>query len=119
MGMKVFSIERNQEIHERTQQCFDNMGLRAVIRCSDGTLGWEEYAPYEGIVVTAGSPSIPQQFKKQLKIGGRLVIPVGDRRSQKLNILTKVGEDEFSVEEISSFVFVPLIGKDGWKEGQL
>ncbi len=119
MGMKVFSIERNQEIHERTQQMFDNMGLRAVIRCSDGTLGWEEYAPYEGIVVTAGSPSIPQQLKKQLNIGGRLVIPVGDRRSQTLNIMTKKSEDEFSVEEISSFVFVPLIGKDGWKEGQL
>jgi len=119
MGMKVFSIERNQEIHERTQQMFDNMGLRAVLRCSDGTLGWEEYAPYDSIIVTAGSPSIPKQLKKQLNIGGRLVIPVGDRRSQKLNVLTKKSEDDFSVEEISSFVFVPLIGKEGWKEGQL
>jgi protein-L-isoaspartate(D-aspartate) O-methyltransferase len=118
MGMKVFSIERNQEIHQRTQQMFDQMGLRAVIRCSDGTLGWEEYAPYDCIIVTAGSPSVPQQFKKQLKIGGRLVIPVGDRRSQSLNILTKKSEDDFSVEEVSSFVFVPLIGKEGWKEGQ-
>jgi protein-L-isoaspartate(D-aspartate) O-methyltransferase len=119
MGMKVFSIERNQEIHERTQQLFDKMSLRAVIRCSDGTLGWEEYAPYDGIVVTAGAPSVPQQLRKQLNTGGKLVIPVGDRRSQKLDILTKIDEDEFSVENISSFVFVPLIGKDGWKEGQL
>lgn len=119
MGMKVFSIERNQEIHERTQQMFDKMGLRAVIRCSDGTLGWQEYAPYDGIIVTAGAPSVPHQLKKQLKIGGKLVIPVGDRKSQQLDILTKVDEEDFSLEKISSFVFVPLIGKDGWKEGQL
>ena len=118
MGMKVFSIERNQEIHERTQKLFDKMGLRAVLRCSDGTMGWEEYAPYDGIVVTAGAPSIPHHLKKQLKVGGKLVIPVGDRRSQKLDVLTKIDEDEFRVEQISSFVFVPLIGKDGWKEGQ-
>lgn len=118
MGAKVYSIERNFEIFERTQKLFDKLGLRAVLRCADGTLGWEEFAPYNGIIVTAGSPSIPENLNKQLAIGGRLVIPIGDRRTQVLKILTKKSEDEFEVESIPSFAFVPLIGQQGWKNGQ-
>ncbi len=118
MGVKVYSIERNYEIYSRTQKLFDELSLRAALRCSDGTLGWEEYAPYDGIIVTAGSPDIPENLKKQLKIGGRLVIPVGDRRSQIMKLLTKIADDEFTIKEHPSFTFVPLIGKQGWKEGR-
>lgn len=118
LGIKVYSIERNYEIYSRTQKLFDKLGLRAVLRCADGTLGWEEFAPYDGIVVTAGSPDIPKNLMKQLGIGGRLVIPVGDRRSQIMKIITKVDDDKFNYEDIPSFTFVPLIGKQGWKEGQ-
>ncbi|MBN1299618.1 MAG: protein-L-isoaspartate(D-aspartate) O-methyltransferase [Melioribacteraceae bacterium] len=119
MGIKVYSIERNFDIYSRTQKLFDKMGIRAVLRCGDGTLGWSEFAPYNGIIVTAGSPDIPKNLKNQLVANGRLVIPVGDKRTQTLKVLTKIDEENFNIESIPSFAFVPLIGKQGWKEGQL
>jgi len=88
--------------------------LKIAARCSDGTIGWDEFSPYDGIIVTAGSPSIPKALKKQLAVGGRLVIPVGDRQTQVLKILTKISDEEFSVNEIPYFAFVPLVGKEGW-----
>ncbi len=118
LGVKVYSIERNYEIYSRTQKLFDKMGLRAVLRCGDGTLGWEEFAPYDGIIVTAGSPDIPENLKRQLAVGGRLIIPVGNRNSQTMKIITKETDNQFKVEDIPSFTFVPLIGKQGWKDGQ-
>ncbi len=118
MGMKVFSIERNREIYERTQDLFDELGLRAVLRCGDGTIGWESYFPYDGIIVTAGGPTVPESLKKQLGIGAKLVIPVGDRKSQTLKIITKTDDDKFETEEVPQFAFVPLIGREGWKNGQ-
>jgi protein-L-isoaspartate(D-aspartate) O-methyltransferase len=118
LGAKVYSIERNFDIYSRTQKLFDKLSLRAVLRCSDGTLGWDEFAPYDGIIVTAGSPDIPQNLKKQLKIGGRMVIPVGDRKTQSMKLLIKKDENNFDIHEYPSFKFVPLIGKQGWKEGQ-
>lgn len=115
MGMRVFSIERQFDIYARTRKLFDNKNINALLKFGDGTIGWEEFAPYEGIIVTAGSPSIPASLKKQLAIGGRLVIPVGDRSSQILTVITKVDENEFSQKEIPSFTFVPLIGREGWE----
>ncbi len=116
MGVKIFSIERNHEIYLRTQKLFDELSLRAALRFGDGTIGWDEYAPYNGIVVTAGGPAIPQRLVKQLAVGGRMVIPIGDRRTQTMKIISKVSEDEFQTEDIPNFKFVPLIGKEGWKE---
>jgi protein-L-isoaspartate(D-aspartate) O-methyltransferase len=115
MGMKVYSIERHHQLYMKTQKLFEKLGIRAVLRCSDGTLGWEEFAPFDGIIVTAGSPDIPENLKRQLAVNGRLVIPVGKRSTQKMMILEKKGADKFTVEKISNFVFVPLIGKEGWK----
>ncbi len=115
MGCRVFSIEKNREIYDCTQKLFDKLHIRAALRCSDGTLGWDEFAPYDRIIVTAGSPKIPSSLKKQLKKGGILVIPVGDKYSQSLKVLKKLNEEEFAVKEIPHFTFVPLIGKDGWK----
>lgn len=116
MGAKVFTIERQDEIFLRTQKLFDVLGIRAVMRLGDGTIGWSEYAPFDGIIVTAGSPVVPVNLKKQLAIGGRLVIPVGDRKTQMLKIITKTAEEQFLEQDIPSFAFVPLIGKEGWKE---
>ncbi len=116
LGVQVFSIERNEDIYRRVQKFFDEKSLRIHCRCSDGTIGWSEFAPYDGIIVTAGSPVVPENLKKQLQVGGRLVIPVGDRSNQTLNILHKIDEDEFNIREISSFAFVPLIGREGWKQ---
>lgn len=114
MGMRVFSIERQFDIYARTRKLFDEKNINALLKFGDGTIGWEEYAPYDGIVVTAGSPSVPVSLKKQLAIGGRLVIPVGDKTSQILTVITKEGENDFSQKQIPSFTFVPLIGREGW-----
>ncbi|HKI77273.1 MAG TPA: protein-L-isoaspartate(D-aspartate) O-methyltransferase [Ignavibacteriaceae bacterium] len=116
MGMEVFSIERQYDILLETQKLFDKLGIRVRTKCADGTIGWNEYAPYDGIIVTAGSPSVPPSLKKQLAIGGKLVIPVGDKISQKLKIITKIDEENFNEEDVPEFKFVPLIGREGWKE---
>lgn len=114
MGMRVYTIERNEKIYATTLKLLENMGLRVAARCSDGTIGWDEFAPYDGIIVTAGGPTIPLNLKKQLAIGGRMVIPVGDRAGQTLYILTKISDNEFQTEEEPNFAFVPLIGREGW-----
>lgn len=114
MGASVYSIERQLDILHNTQKLFDELGIRVYTKYGDGTLGWDEYSPFDGIIVTAGSPSIPETLKKQLAVGGRLVIPVGNRNSQKLIVITKFSENEFETKEIPEFKFVLLIGKEGW-----
>jgi protein-L-isoaspartate(D-aspartate) O-methyltransferase len=116
MGMEVYSIERNYDILLETQKLFDRLGIRVKTKCADGTLGWSEYAPFDGIVVTAGSPSVPVSLKNQLTVGGKMVIPVGDKYSQKLRIVSKIDADKFEEKDIPEFKFVPLIGKEGWNE---
>jgi len=116
MKADVYSIERNVDLHHRTAKLFDKLGIRVHAKYGDGTIGWKEFAPYDGIIVTAGSPIIPNKLKEQLSIGGRMVIPVGDRLSQKLFLLKKKSEDEFESEVIPEFSFVPLIGREGWKK---
>ncbi len=116
MGNKVYSIERQFEIYLKTQKLFDQLGLRVHTKYGDGTIGWEEFSPYDGIIVTAGSPSVPASLKKQLIIGGRLVIPVGDKNRQTLKIIQKTDDEQFEVLEIPEFAFVPLIGREGWNK---
>lgn len=119
MGMKVYSIEINLELHNKTKQLFDELAIRVHAKYGDGTIGWSEFAPYDGIIVTAGSPSIPNKLTEQLTIGGRLVIPVGPRDYQDLFVITRLSEDEYSKETYPRFVFVPLIGKNGWEKNKI
>lgn len=116
LGAKVYSIEINLELYHRTVKLFDKLGIRVHAKYGDGTIGWAEYAPFDGIIVTAGSPSIPSKLKEQLAIGGRLVIPVGGRDYQDLYVLTKLDNDEFKTEVYPRFAFVPLLGKEGWEK---
>ncbi|MCX6170911.1 MAG: protein-L-isoaspartate(D-aspartate) O-methyltransferase [Ignavibacteriales bacterium] len=116
MGARVFTIERHHDLYNSAMKIFDKMNLRIAARCSDGTLGWQEFSPYDGIIVTAGGPSVPVNLKKQLAENGRLVIPVGDKKVQTLQIITKLSDDEYQTREVPYFAFVPLIGKEGWKE---
>ncbi len=116
MQAEVYSIERNLDLHHRTTKLFDKLGIRVHAKYGDGTIGWKEFAPFDGIIVTAGSPIIPNHLKEQLSIGGRLIIPVGDRKSQKLYLIKKISEKEFDSEVIPEFSFVPLIGREGWKQ---
>jgi protein-L-isoaspartate(D-aspartate) O-methyltransferase len=77
-------------------------------------LGLPQHAPYDGIIVTAGAPTVPNALITQLKIGGILVIPVGNEKHQKMLSLKKISENNVSKKEFSQFSFVPLLGKDGW-----
>jgi protein-L-isoaspartate(D-aspartate) O-methyltransferase len=116
MGSKVYSIERNIDIYNDVLKRFEKLGIRVHCKCGDGTLGWDQYAPFDKIIVTAGSPLIPETLKKQLAVNGRMVIPVGSMSSQVLKVITKTAPDEFEIEEIPSFVFVPLVGREGWQK---
>jgi len=90
----VFTVERIKSLSDSARNSFLSMGIRNVVfRTSDGTLGWEEEAPFDGIIVTAGSPDVPECYFKQLTDGGRLVIPVGNEYSQTLYRFRKKGEN--------------------------
>jgi protein-L-isoaspartate(D-aspartate) O-methyltransferase len=116
MGAFVYTIERHFEIYNQAQRLFDKLGFRVHCKLGDGTIGWEEYSPYDGIIVTAGAPEVPPTLKKQLAVGGNLVIPVGDKKSQRMYVIKKLADDKFETEEIREFSFVPLVGREGWKE---
>lgn len=116
MGAEVYSVERHRGLYERARSLLGELGYRATLKCDDGTLGWSAYAPYDGIIVTAGAPLIPDNLKRQLSIGGRLVIPVGDSEKQLMYRIVRISEDEFEEERFEHFRFVPLIGKKGWGE---
>lgn len=113
MGARVFSIERNPELHAVARKLIDRLGYRIATKCGDGTVGWSEFAPFDGIMVTAGAPQVPQPLVKQLADGGKLVIPVGDLENQTLTVIARRG-DQLDQREIEGFKFVPLIGKMGW-----
>lgn len=116
MGADVYSVERHKELYHRAKESLRELGYSAMLKVGDGTLGWSTYAPYDGIVVTAGAPVVPDDLVQQLNIGGRLVIPVGDDEKQMMLRITRVGENEFEREELADFKFVPLIGEKGWGE---
>lgn len=113
---EVYTIERLGKIASKAASTIKSLGYENVhVLHSDGTQGWAEHAPYDAIVVAAGGPSIPESLKKQLKIGGRLVIPVGDQeRVQELVRVTRTGELDYEQEDIAGVRFVPLIGEEGW-----
>ena len=116
MGAKVYSIERNIDIYNEVLKRFEKLGIRVHCKCGDGTVGWDAYAPFNKIIVTAGAPGVPDALKNQLAVDGKMVIPVGNMSSQTLKVITKLAENEFEIEDIPQFAFVPLIGKEGWKE---
>jgi len=113
---KVYTVERIKTIADKARATLDRLGYKSVaIKIYDGTYGWKEMAPYDAIIVTAGSPDIPAPLVEQLKEGGRLVIPVGDRYGQQLITVVKTAEGMITERSIPC-VFVPLIGNHGWKE---
>jgi protein-L-isoaspartate(D-aspartate) O-methyltransferase len=112
----VYTIERVQELASSARATLARLGFGNVqVRHGDGTRGWPEQAPFDAIVVAAGGPDVPESLKRQLRIGGRIVIPVGpDKRFQELVRMTRVSESRFEVEELADVRFVPLIGEEGW-----
>jgi len=118
LASRVFSLERIPGLARQARKVLDACGYGKVnIRLADGTHGWPEMGPFDGIIVTAGAPDVPQCYLDQLAVGGRLVIPVGDRISQELLRITRVSADEFRQERLVGCRFVPLVGNHGWQEG--
>ncbi|APG26817.1 protein-L-isoaspartate O-methyltransferase [Syntrophotalea acetylenivorans] len=116
---RVYSVERISALARRARRVLDDIGCRNVnIKLSDGTIGWETEAPFDGIIVTAGSPKVPSHYLEQLTIGGRLIIPVGGRGCQVLKRIVRLGQVDYKEEDLLDCRFVPLIGKDGWSEGE-
>ena len=114
---RVYSLERIPSLARRARKVLDDNGFSKVnIRLADGTVGWQGMGPFDGIIVTAGAPKVPQEYLEQLSLGGRLIIPVGDRESQILMRITRVGEAEYKEEKMLGCRFVPLIGNQGWKQ---
>ena len=113
---KVYTLERIKVLADRARATLDRLGYRNVaIKVYDGTYGWKDMAPFDAIIVTAGSPDIPAPLLEQLKEGGRMVIPVGERYEQRLMKVVKTPEGAVTDQSIPC-VFVPLIGNHAWKE---
>jgi protein-L-isoaspartate(D-aspartate) O-methyltransferase len=114
LASQVFSIERVGTLVTKARDAIRAAGASNVsLLAGDGTLGWREFAPYDAILVTAGSPDIPKPLAEQLSEGGRMLIPIGEREEQILTLFTKRGE-ELERRDIGAARFVPLIGKYGW-----
>lgn len=114
LGAELYSVERHEPLYLKAKSILKELGFRAHLKCGDGTLGWSAYAPYEGIVVTAGAPVVPEDLIKQLSVGGHLIVPVGDQNVQTMTRITRVDDDSFEEEQFKQFKFVPLIGEKGW-----
>ena len=116
----VFSIERIGALAETARRALGKAGIDNVtVRVGDGTLGWPEEAPFDSIIVAAGAPAAGQTLKRQLAVGGRLVVPVDAGGWQQLTRIRRTGEDSFEEEDLGAVRFVPLIGAEGWEDGRV
>jgi len=113
---KVYTIDRVKGLADRARATLDRLGYRTVaIKVFDGTYGWKDMAPFDAIIVTAAAPEIPAPLMEQLKEEGRMVVPVGERYSQELVVVTTKAEGVTHQRSVPC-MFVPLIGNHGWKE---
>ncbi|MHC5115203.1 MAG: protein-L-isoaspartate(D-aspartate) O-methyltransferase [Planctomycetota bacterium] len=118
IAAEVYTIERRAALASAARLRLKKLGCDHVhVRHGDGTLGWPEHAPYDGIIVAAGGPSVPDRLLEQLVVGGRLVIPVGPtRRDQHLERCTRTGPHAIDRDDLGEVRFVPLVGRGGWRE---
>lgn len=114
VSSQVFTIERVPELSLSARQKIEGLGYSNVVfRVGDGTIGWPEYAPYDRVLITAGAPDIPNSLFNQVVDGGIMVVPIGDRNYQILNVVKNDGGNP-KTEKSVECTFVPLLGKEGW-----
>jgi protein-L-isoaspartate(D-aspartate) O-methyltransferase len=112
----VYSVERVRELSARARTVLDQLRITNIaLLVGDGTIGWSRYAPYDAILVAAGSPTVPPALVEQLKTGGRMLIPIGDRNEQELKLVHRTAEG-VATSSITTVAFVPLLGRFGWPE---
>jgi len=115
MGAKVFSIERQKALYDRTRKLLPSIGYRAArLMYGDGYVGQPAFAPFDKVIVTAGAPYVPQPLKDQLKPGGRLIIPVGAGDVQQMHLFLKLSDTEYEEHELGDFRFVPMLNNKAW-----
>jgi protein-L-isoaspartate(D-aspartate) O-methyltransferase len=120
MAGEIYTAERHRPLAEAAREKLAALGYDNVrVGHGDGTGGWAEYAPYDAISVTAGGPQVPASLLDQLRVGGRLVMPVGpERGEQRLVRVTRISEGRYDQEDLGPVAFVPLIGREGWGDGE-
>ena len=118
LAARVYSVERHRDLADRARRALDKLKYSNIeIRHGDGTLGWTDAAPFDAILVAAGGPEVPEALRRQLKVGGRLIIPIGELGgTQELVKVIRDGDDRFHEEDLGPVTFVPLIGAAGWGE---
>jgi protein-L-isoaspartate(D-aspartate) O-methyltransferase len=121
LAQRVCTAERIRPLAMRARKCLDSLGLfNVMLRVNDSEgspVGWEEEAPFDAILVTAGAPEVPVVLTDQLAVGGRLVIPVGNESEQRLLRIVKDTDETLQTESLAGCRFVPLIGRQGWQAG--
>jgi len=109
MGAKVYTIERYRELYLKAQRTLTSLGYTADFFYGDGYEGKPQYGPFDGIIITAATKEIPEKLPRQLKIGGRMVIPLGNSNSQVMTLVIRKGEDDFEYSSHGNFIFVPML----------
>ena len=113
---RLYTVERIAALSKKAQGLLDQLGFKNIIyKIGDGSLGWESWAPYDRIIVTAGAPVVPEKLKLQLADGGRMLIPSGGRDYQNLLCVDRIGTG-FRETDLGECRFVPLLGKEGWEK---
>jgi protein-L-isoaspartate(D-aspartate) O-methyltransferase len=117
IAAQVYAIDRIGDLAREAQSRIRQLGIyNATVKCFDGTLGWAANAPYDAILVAAGGPTVPEPLVAQLKLGGRLVVPVGESREAQRLIRVIKTESGYREEDHGGCAFVPLIGQHGWQD---
>ena len=114
MGAKVFTIERHKPLYNTVRKFLPGLGYSPKFFHGDGYVGLPSFAPFDKILVTAGAPFIPEALKEQLRIGGVLVIPVGDRENQVMTSIKRIDANSYEAKDHGDFVFVPMLDKRSW-----
>jgi len=109
MGARVYTIERYRELYLKAQRTLSSLGYSADFFFGDGYEGKPQYGPFDGIIITAATREVPEKLLRQLKVGGRLVVPLGDNTSQVMTLVIRSEEDKFDYSSHGNFVFVPML----------
>ena len=116
LGANVYTIEYQKKLYQKAIRFLPKIGYQPHMYQGDGSKGMARFAPYDGIIVTAGAPTVPDELIQQLKIGGKLVIPVGNNEIQSMVLIEKIDENKIKRKQFDHFSFVPLLGQNGWNE---